>query len=764
MSNVQNLRLGVTSSMSAIALMLWCPASAFAQDAASPGSEPEASYAGADDIVVTARKRVERLDDVPISVSVISGSQLDQRGVANLDQVAQSMPGVTVTPTPVGDLLYIRGMGSGQNQGFEMSVATFVDGVHFGRGRSARHAFLDVDRVEVLKGPQSILFGKNTTAGAFNISTRRPTDSFEASIDEYIEPQFSTFQTTGVISGPISSTLKARLVARSIVSDGYLKNDFLNKPEQRRNDWVVRGVVEWNPTESFEIVAKGEYGRNNVKGGPSQVSTASPLLKGLVLAIDPKADFKLDYRKSGPGTFAPFNQEYDRGDIYNATVNASLDIGDFNISSVSAYVGYDLDYSFDSDFTPLDLVQQVWDQKWSMWSQELRFRSPEGPFEYTGGVYYSSENLTNDKLFAFNFLQTPLSRFGSADRIQNFKQATRNWSVFAEGTWHPTDQLSLIGGVRFTNDDKTVDKRLFWGRSGSAVADPTITRFTPLGLGVAHNYAGLRKKTRNTSLGMTVQYDPGAVMYYASYRQGFKAGGFDEGNASGKLSEIAFDDEKVDSFEIGVKGRVAGGKLQVRAAAFLNKYDNLQVSMFDGVAALIVGNAARSSTRGAELELQLAASRKLSIGATVSYLDAHYTSYKAGPCAFGRGAVCDLSGQTLPFAPKWSGTLNAHWEDGLAGGWTYALDANAFYSGAFDTAGDMDPFVIQRAFAKVDASISIRTPDDRWRFTLMGKNLTDKVTAHFGNDIPLSNVLGNNYQQFVDPPRTVAIQVRYQFR
>lgn len=738
---------------------------AFAQTAKSDGETPAGpSYAGIDDIVVTARKREERLDDVPISVSVVSGARLDQQGVATLDQVAQSMPGVTVTPTPVGDLLYIRGMGSGQNQGFEMSVATFVDGVHFGRGRSARHAFLDVDRVEVLKGPQSILFGKNTTAGAFNISTRKPTDTFELSVDEYIEPQFGTFQTTGVISGPVSSTLKARIVARSIISDGYLENNFLDRSEQQRNDWVMRGIVAWNPTDNFELVAKGEYGRNNVKGGPSQISRASTLLQGLVLAIDPRADFELNYRKSGPGTFAPFDREYDKGDTYNATVTASLDLGGFTLSSVSAYVGYDLNYSFDSDFTPLDLVQQVWDQKWSMWSQEVRFSSPAGPFEYTGGLYYSAENLSNDKLFAFNFLQTPLSRLGSADRIQNFDQTTRNWSMFAEGTWNVTDQLSLIGGIRYTIDRKAVDKRLYWAQSGSTVPDPTITRFTPLGLGVAHSYNGLRKKTRNTSLGMTIQYDTGPLMYYASYRQGFKAGGFDEGNASGKLSEIAFDDEKVDSYEVGLKGRVAGGRLQLRAASFFNKYDNLQVSMFDGVAALIVGNAARSSTRGAELELQLAATDRLTLGASVTYLDAHYTSYEDGPCAFGRGTVCDLSGQTLPFAPRWSGTLNARWEDSFAGGWTYTFDANAFYTGAFDTAGDMDPFVIQRKFAKVDASVSIRTPDDRWRFSLIGKNLTDKMTAHFGNDIPLSNLLGNNYQQFVDPPRTIAIQLRYQFR
>jgi len=748
-------------------IALCCSSVALAQASSADAADRSDTGVGPtlDEIVITARKREEKLDDVPISVSVVSGSRLEAQGIVSLDQASQAMPGVSVTPTPVGDLLYIRGVGSGQNQGFEMSVATFVDGVHFGRGRSARHAFLDVDRIEVLKGPQPILFGKNTTAGAFNITTRKPTNSFEAYLEGYVEPEFNTFQATGVVSGPISDTLKGRLVVRSSTSDGYLKNGFLKTDEPSRKDWVARGVLVWNPNENFELTFKGEYGENDLKGGPSQISKASPLLQGLVRGVDPTADFVLDYRKSGPGTVAPFDREYDKGKTYNTTVTANWSLGEYALTSVSSYVGYDLDYSFDSDFTPLNLVQQVWDQRWTMWSQELRLNSPTGRrFEYTTGLYYSAEDLKNDKLFAFNFSQTPLAALGGADRLQQFSQETRDWSVFAEGTWHATEELSVVGGVRYTSDKKTVDKRLYWAKSGTTTPDATITRFGPLGLGAAHQYNGLERETTNASVALTVQYDPGPVMYYASYKQGFKSGGFDEGNASGKLSEIEFDDEKAVSYEIGLKGRMIDGRLLARAAAFHNKYDNLQVSMFDGVAALIVGNAAQSTSSGVEVEAQLAATDRLTLAASATYLDAHYRSYKAGPCAYGKGAVCDLSGQPLPFAPEWSGTFNARWEDDFAGGWKYALDANAFYSGSFDTAGDLDPFVTQSAFGKIDASVTLTSPSGAWRLALVGKNLTDKVTAHFGNDIPLSNLLGNNYQQFVDPPRTIAFQVHYQFQ
>jgi len=717
-----------------------------------------------EEVLVTARKREERLDDVPISVSVVSGDRLEALGAVHLDQVVQSMPGVAVTPTPVGDLLFIRGIGSGENQGFEMSVGTFIDSVYFGRGRSARHAFLDVDHIEVLKGPQPVMFGKNTIGGAFNITTRKPSDTPEGYLEEYVEPQFKTFQTTGVISGPVSDTVNARIVLRSYMTDGYMDNDFTGKSEPRRRDWVGRGTVVWTPREDLEVTFKGEYGRNNMEGGFAQITKASPLLTTLVHSIDPKAEFVLNDTKSGPGTKAPFDSEYDKGDTYNGTVTVNWDIGGFALTSVSSYVGYDLKYSFDSDFTPLNLVQQLWNQHWNTWAQEVRLASPTGrTFEYTAGVYLSTEQFKNDKIFAFDFSQTPISMFGSAYRVQNFKQNTQDASAFAEGTWNATDTLSFVGGVRYTYDKKTADKGLYWADFGSLTPNPAITNLTAIGLGKVHHYTDLGRSTENASVELTAQYHPGNMMYYASYKQGFKAGGFDEGNSNGILNDIVFDDERANSYEAGVKGRLLDGRLIGRAAMFYSVYDNLQVSIFDGVAALVVGNAAKASSKGFEFEQQLAVTDKLMFGLSATYLDAHYVSYANGPCSYGKGASCDLSGDQLPYSPKWSGTLNARWVDRFDNGWVYALDADLFYSSSFFTAGDLDPFVAQTSFAKLGASATLTSPDGAWTISIIGKNLTDKTTSHFGDDIPLSNILGNNYQQYVDPPRTVAFRVRYNF-
>lgn len=741
------------------AILFSSPGVAFAQEQ----QDDEQATNSLTEIVVTARKREERLLDVPIAVSVMGGEGLEKSGIQQLGEAVQTLPGVAVTPTPVGDLLFIRGIGSGENQGFEMSVGTFVDGVYFGRGQSARHAFLDVDRIEVLKGPQPILFGKNTIGGALNITTRKPTDTLEVSLDEYIEPEFGTFRTTGIVSGPLGDTLKARIVARSYITNGFVHNPFLGKDEASRNDWVVRGTLVWEPASNLEVSLKGEYGKANMKGGRAQISKASPTLRALLAGVDPKAEFNLDYTKSGPGVGPLFNNEFETAKTYNANATINWDIGSHVLTSVSSYAGYKVGYRFDSDFTPLDFIHQTWRQDWYSWSQELRLASSSGKvFDYQAGVYLSTENLLSNKLGSIDFAQLP-AKLGSGTRVHHFDQRTNTWSAFAEGTLHATDKLDLIVGYRYTDDKKTLDKSFHFAKLGSTAPAPNPV-FTAIGLGTPHSLTNIERSSNNGSLALTARYKLSNIMYYASYTQGFKAGGFDEGDTSGVLKRVLFGDEKAQSYEVGLKAEGFDKRLRIQLDAFYSKYDNLQVSIFDGVAALIVGNAASASSRGVEFEGQFAATDNLTIGASASYLDARYDSYPAGPCSFGKGVTCNLSGKTLPYAPKFSGSLSARWDAELVDGWRYAIDTKVFHSSAFSTAGDLDPMVAQPAFTKVDASITLSSPDDRFSVSLLGKNLTNQVTAHFGDDIPLSNILGNNYEQFVDPPRTIAIQVKYRFR
>ena len=718
-----------------------------------------------EEVVVTARKQEESLQDVSISVSVMSGEYIDDNGLTRLSSVAELIPGVTVAPSPVGDGLYIRGIGSGENQGFEMSVGTFVDGVYYGRGRSSRQPFLDAERIEVLRGPQPTLFGKNIIGGAFNITSRKPGDEKEAELEVYWEPEFDTYQTTGILSGPVSDELALRVVGRVSSTDGFISNSLNGDDETARDDWMLRGTAVWTPSSSVTVTFKGEYGENELDGGRAQLSRADTALAGLSSAVDPAAEFELDYDKSGPGTVAGFDDEFDDNEAFAGAVTIDWDISDkTTLTSITSYSGYDVDYSFDVDFAPISFIHQSWDQQYDTWAQEIRVIStPTESIEYTAGIYLSEEDLSNDKQLPVNFSAVPpLAALPSGLRLQRYDQDTSSQSAFGQLTWHATSDLSILLGLRYTRDEKDASKDLYWTTIGSTVPNDMLgALFSSLGLGTPHNYQDLSRSTSNWSGSLGAEYHMDDVMFYASYNHGFKSGGFDESNVTGLLPDIEFDDETVESYEIGFKSYLMERRLRLNVAVFRSEYEDLQVSTL-GVASLVVGNAAASTTQGIDIDAQWAVNERLLVSMSYQGLDATYDDYLAGACYFGQpGPFCDLSGEDLQYAPDSAGSLSLQWDDTTGGSWRYKIGIDAVYSSDFFTAGDLDPFLKVDSYWKLNARIALYSDDQKMEIAVVGKNLTEEVTAHFGDDVPLSNLLGNNYQQYVDPPRTVALQLRY---
>lgn len=239
-----------------------------------------------EEVVVTATKRVEGLQDVPIAISVMSGDAIEQRGLTSLEDLTVFMPNIHVAEGGAGTQLFIRGIGSGINYGFEQSVGTFIDGVYYGRGRSARGRFLDLERVEVLKGPQSTLFGKNTIAGAINITTARPTDEFESYVDLSYRTELEGVGITGMVSGPITDNLRGRLVAKKYDDEGYVENKAPGGEDGPQQDNLsVRGVLDWDATPDLNFLLKAEYNSNDVKGRQQMISAASPTATGLYRAF-----------------------------------------------------------------------------------------------------------------------------------------------------------------------------------------------------------------------------------------------------------------------------------------------------------------------------------------------------------------------------------------------------------------------------------------------------------------------------------------------
>lgn len=749
---------------------------AFAQDGAS--QENASQGPRLNEIVVTATKREESLQDVPIAVSVLGGEQLAENGIATLEDATALIPNVTVAEGSVADSIFIRGIGSGVNIGFEQSVGTFIDGVYYGRSRSSRNPFFDIARVEVLKGPQATLFGKNTIGGAFNITSNRPTDFFEGRVTASYEPENDGKAIEAIVSGPVAEGVSFRVGGRYYDADGYLRNTFNGQDEQTREDYVLRGQLLLEPTDTLEILLKAEISQFDSSGEGHQITQASPLITALTQANDPEAEFNFDFQRSAPGTGPLFGDEGEDTSAENFSMTINWEVGDFQITSITSQLGYDYVALRDTDYTNLSFLNQVEDQEYSAFGQELRLTSPVGEtFEYIVGAFYSSEELENAKRVDANFNDVPpvaaalTGGFGVPEaaltgaRNQRFEQETESWAIFAQGTVNLSDTLRFTGGLRYTEDKKDASRELFYSDIGQNNVNPLVSAVFPnLGLGIVQPLINLSRTEDAVTGEAIIEYDASDdVLLFARYSRGFKAGGFDEDNVQASAESAEFERETVNAFEAGLKAEFANGAGRFNATIFYNSFSDLQVSTFDGVASFIVGNAASAETLGIEADLAFQITNEWDIATSIGILDASYKSFTNGPAVFGGGATQDLSGRPLQFAADVNVNFQTGYETAISDNWSIRTEALAYYNSGYEVPGDLDPFLAQGSFVKLGLRLAVTSDDGNWDFSVIGRNLTNARTTQWGNDLPLGNLLGNNYFQRIDPPRTVVFQATRNF-
>lgn len=762
---------------------------------------PNAAAQQLDEIIVTATKRAENLQEVPLSVSVIGGDDLAEQSIASLEETTNFIPGVTVAKGNAADSIFIRGIGSGVNQGFEQSVGTFVDGVYYGRARSSRNPFFDLARVEVLKGPQATLFGKNTIGGAFNITSNRPTQEFEARVMGAYTPEFDKKEVEGIISGPLGDKVAVRLGIRYSDADGFMENTLTGNDEPATDELILRGQVLFQPSDDLEILLKAESNSYDRVGDNYQLTSASALLGALTAAIDPGTETNFDYVRSGPGTTSDFNFEGDETDASNFSATVNWDIGEHTLTSITSYNEYEALAGRDTDYSSLNFLAQRENQDYNAFGQEIRLASPTGGnFDYIVGGFYSSEELGNTKAVNADFTSVPpVAAFltGVAGvpaaaltgrRNQAFTQDTTSWAIFGQGTYHISDTFRITGGLRYTKDEKDSTKELFYTPIGSDVVSPLLSAVYPnLGLG---NVQALSNRSRSEDFvtgEAILEYDMSDdVMVFGRYARGFKAGGFDEDNVQGTAASAEFDREKVDAFEVGAKTSFGDGAGRFNVTGFYNDYQDLQVSTFDGVASFIVGNAATAETYGLEADLAYQVTDNWDIAAAASWLNATYGDYLPGPAltlpdgtnstvqvpdpnnpgSFITVAGQDLSGRPLQFAPDFSLTARTGYEMDVSPNWTARFEAHAVYNSGYEIPGDLEPQLAQDDFIKVGGRISLVDEENGWSVAVIGKNLTNEKTSQWGNDLPLSNLLGttgNNFFRYIDPPRSFTIQFSKNF-
>jgi iron complex outermembrane recepter protein len=805
-------------SLLAVALTSFASSSSFAQQA--PTEEP-----ALEQVFVTAQKRVQSLQDVPISMSAISSEKIEKAGLTNIESMAGYVPSFNMTQTGIGTNIAIRGITSGVNQGFEQSTAMYVDGIHFGRAQLSRAPFLDIAQIEVLRGPQSILFGKNSTAGAISITTAKPSDEFEAKITALYEPEHDEQDVRLVVSGPLSDTFSARLAILDSQMDGYFDNTTLDQPEAQTDNQLIRLSLRWQPTDDWDINLKGEdsyfdsVGRNievikavfnpnpevvrkDINGTLVSATTGLPVFSYARVLSQLYGGYQLDATQDFN---RQSNGDFSNNDTNNFTFSVERDLGNHTLTAVTGYNAYEYEELCDCDFTGASGFNVLSNEEYSQFSQEIRFASDEDQtISYLTGIFYQTSELdfddkvrvTRDSFIANGLSSSPLVPPGGAALLRGanteriFDQDTDLWALFAQATWSITDSLRLIAGGRYTDETKEASRTQYHvDNTGVVLPQGTSTdpynRIWSIFKVDPHSIKGTRDESAFTPL-VTFQQDIGRYgMWYASYTTGFKSGGFDvRSNAvpdelGGIFPTIEgsweFEDESVKNFEVGGKFILADGKLELNAAIFRSKFKDMQTSQFDGALSFNVTNAGEAVVKGLEMDGRWAALDNVFVRAGGAFIDFEYTKFPNSQCYFGQvdnigsktDKICDASGQRREFTPKYQGNAGVDYVLELGGGLKLTSTLDVIGSSEYTATPSLDPNVEQEDYTKINARIALSGNDDLWEVALIGKNLTDESILTYANGLPVSTLLTSDastaYYAFYERPRSIALQGTLKF-
>lgn len=778
------LRACASAMVIAAAISVSNQAFAAADEASSPQADEAEATSG--DIVVTAQRRTERLRDVPISVSVVGGEQLARDNLTNLSAVADRLANVRITPGPF-DQLNIRGIGSSNNTGFEQSVATFVDGVYRSRPRAIRAALFDVERVEVLKGPQTTFFGNNAIAGALNITTRKPGKELAAN-GSALYGSYGEYNVEAGVTVPVGDMFSVRAAGRLSSMDGYVKNAFTRKDAPHERNRVGRISLAFTPSSNFRSDLRYDTGKTTSDDFlPFELESCPPpapfpvggSCANYIAANGTAVDDKLNWRNSS----RPGKLDYAFNEV--GWTNA-LSMGDYTLTSITGFFNHNTEYLQQLIPSPVpgigggSLLPVFQRETFRQWSQEIRLASPTGGFfEWQLGGYYSSSKMRNNGVTGFFFApfgasappytaQTPV-----AGRLTVHEDATTK-SVFGAATIRPIDRVKLNLGLRYSVVEKDGFRFL---RNGTADPNyPTPENFVPASQQVSdtlntilgsnnQNFANPHRKDDKLMPSVSLQFEATPdVTAYASYTKGFKAGGYSGGSAGGD-----FGPETVNAYEVGIKGNLFDRRVTFSLSAFRGDYSGLQESVSEtlpsGTVRVSVANAASARSQGVELSASWRMTSWLTASTDLAYLDAIYRNYNGAPCSsiqtlLGASSGCigrrqDLSGKRRGFAPEWTGNFRL---DATipAGDMNVRVSPLLYFSSWYFQSSTADDLIRQKGYAKVDLRVSVGPKDDRWGLAVIGQNLTNKATAGFRQTVSGAN---GSVSALAERPRTVAVQL-----
>lgn len=796
MSNVTRALARSLVSVTALTACLAAPAVAFAapngagaDEAAAPqsASPPTASLG---DIVVTARRRDERAQDVPIALTVVNEELLDRTGAYNVGQITQLAPSVQLlTSNPRNTAITIRGLGASYglaNDGLEQGVGIYVDQVYYGRPATATLDFVDLDRIEILRGPQGTLFGKNTTAGALNITTRDPSFTPEGQA-ELSFGDYGFLQAKATFSGPIvDNKVAARFSVVSTRRDGVLDNVTTGTKQNSQDSISLRGQLLFQPTDQLRVRLFADYADLTPECCTQVYVTAGQTLKPAAQQFATLAAG----RGYAPASTNPYDRLADvdsgiQADQIHRGVSAIVDydFGWATLTSVSAWRAWDWGPQNDRDYTALDITRQSANPSWQdQWSQELRLSSNGNHrIDWTGGLYafhqaVETHGVTEYGSDATYWLLSPSLPDTLLDGYTVYNDSrieTDSYAVFGQLTWNITDRLHLTPGLRYTFEEKS-GAYAATTTGGLVTTDATLISRR---LGIARPQAYDAAISDDDLSGqVSLSYDVSDdILIYGSAARGYKSAGINMAgipnlpNGQPSLTNAVVKPEVVTTYELGLKTQGFDRRVTANLAAYRTDVEDYQANVVDsGPGALrgYLANAEKVVIQGIELDAVARPNEHLDLYANVAWTDAKYDSFANGPCPLERigtsTVACDLSGKDLPGVSPWAASVGGevHGNGGFLGlpGQFYG-GADASFRSTYNSDASVSRYTEIEGYTILNLRAGFRA-DNGWEASVWVRNALDEDYLQF-----VSVQSGNSGLVIGNPgdPRTVGITLRARY-
>ncbi|RON95528.1 TonB-dependent receptor [Pseudomonas fluorescens] len=742
-----------------------------------PAGKPAANNSQLETVTVTTRRREESSQDVPTPMSVVSGQNLETQRVYRIQDLQQLVPSVNVAYMHARQSsVSIRGLGNNPaSDGLEGSVGLYIDNVYLGRPGMAVFDLMDIEQLEVLRGPQGTLFGKNTTAGVINISTRAPTFTPERSIETSVGED-GYFQTKGTISGPLNDQLAGRFSAYRTRSDGDIKNEYDGHDLNGGSRDGFRAQLLFKPNEDFNLRWIGDYNEEDSSAGTRVLYNTGPTINGVNL-------YQSRANAAGAtlvnGSHRKVNLDNDQHVTVHqggTSVEANWTLpSDFTLTSISSYRFWNFTPRNDDGLNVPASYNAGVSVEDKQYSQEFRLASPKGEFfDYVVGAYYFGSDLDN-KSFAYYGPQADIwngtapGALANVTSVGNGHIKTDSFALFAQGTWHLTERLDFTAGVRGTYEEKSA-----WVTRDAPLGGATVTGAAATarrGRAGAYDSGDLNQYSSSPSGLLNLSYRiTDDVLGYATLSHGEKSGGVNLAVGSAPVAgadSLLIGTERANNAELGFKSTLWDHRLQLNANVFWTQVNAYQTNAYDAENRVqYLTNAGSVRSRGVEFESTVIPLRGLTLNINGSYNDVSYLSYKDAPCppevsqAPGAPASCDLSGHQVVGASKWIGNANGEYKWNLDNGFEpYVTASYAFRSKAVGTVEDSDYGQIP-SYAVVNFSTGLRGDfnQGQWDVSLWLKNAFDKTyytTLWTGGN--------GGYEGLLGTPRTLGVTGRYDF-